>query len=68
MDKEIYRRVEVIAPVEDASLKEKLKNILCVYLADNVKARRFMPEGSYERVKVSPGVKRINRQTHFIGS
>ncbi|HKS26633.1 MAG TPA: polyphosphate kinase 1 [Pyrinomonadaceae bacterium] len=68
MPRNFDRRVEVIAPVEDARLKARLKEILEIYLADNVKARRLLPDGSYERITPAPGEKRINSQTYFIGA
>jgi polyphosphate kinase len=68
MPRNFDRRVEVIAPVKDERLKARLKEILDIYLADNVKARRLLPDGSYERVSPAPGEKKINSQTYFIGT
>ncbi|HEX8746972.1 MAG TPA: polyphosphate kinase 1 [Pyrinomonadaceae bacterium] len=68
MPRNFDRRVEVIAPVKDERLKARLKEILDIYLADNVKARRLLSDGSYERVKPAPSEKRINSQTYFIGT
>ena len=41
------RRVEVACPVEDAELRDFLADYLDRILADNVKARRLLPDGSY---------------------
>jgi len=53
MPRNLDRRVELLVPVEDAAVKQKLLRILKTHLQDNVKARRLLPGGSYERVKCS---------------
>jgi len=51
MPRNLDRRVEVLAPVRDARLIARLRDeILGVYLADNVKQRVMMPDGTYQRV------------------
>jgi polyphosphate kinase len=56
MPRNLVRRVEVMFPIEDPALKERLiKEILGVSLADNVKARRLSADGKYERLR--PGDK-----------
>ena len=51
MDRNLSRRVEVVFPIEPAELKHRLINeILAMCLADNVKARELLPDGSYRRV------------------
>jgi polyphosphate kinase len=51
MVRNLDRRVEVVAPVEDPKLKKYLKeDVLEVYLRDNVNARELQPDGSYVRV------------------
>lgn len=37
-------------PVEDETLKEKVRHILDVQLADNVKAHILQPDGTYEKI------------------
>lgn len=52
MPRNINRRVEALFPVEDEGLLRRLKDeILAAYLADNVKARRMQPDGTYKRLK-----------------
>ncbi len=66
MPRNFDRRVEVVAPVHDARLKDHLKNvILAAYLRDNVKARRLRPDGLYERIPRAPGEEGFNSQTFF---
>jgi len=51
MQRNLDRRVELLAPIEDPKLRRHLKEeILDVYLRDNVKARRLQPDGSYTRL------------------
>jgi len=50
MPRNLERRVEIMFPVEEESLKERLIHILNVLLEDNVKARVLMPDGTYERI------------------
>ncbi|MCR5452730.1 MAG: RNA degradosome polyphosphate kinase [Lachnospiraceae bacterium] len=49
MPRNLDRRVEIVFPVEDPSIKEKIKHILEVSLSDNLKAYYMQPDGSYAR-------------------
>jgi polyphosphate kinase len=63
MPRNINRRVEVLFPVQDVRLVQYLREeVLETYLSDNVKARRMLPDGSYERVKADPNASLINSQ------
>ncbi len=50
MPRNLERRVEILFPVEDPRLQEKLKHILAGQLKDNMKAHVLQPDGSYEKV------------------
>ncbi|NLL79293.1 MAG: RNA degradosome polyphosphate kinase [Clostridiales bacterium] len=50
MPRNLERRVEILFPVEDPDLKEKVMHILEGQLRDNVKAHVLMPSGEYEKV------------------
>ena len=50
MGRNLDRRVEIMTPVFDAHLIERLKRILDTYLADNVKARVMGSDGVFSRV------------------
>ena len=66
MPRNLDRRVEVIAPVENANLKNFLKNeYLAAYLRDNVKARELMPDGFYKRVSPEANEMEFNCQLSF---
>ncbi len=50
MPRNLDRRVEIIFPVLEETLKKKVKHILEVEMADNVKARILEADGTYTRV------------------
>jgi polyphosphate kinase len=51
MPRNLDRRVEVLFPVEDGSLREVVSDqILTLHLTDTVKLRRLQPDGSYAPV------------------
>ena len=51
MPRNFIRRVEIMVPVEDGALRARLlEEVLGLALADNVKARRLQPDGSYTRL------------------
>ncbi|HEY0003418.1 MAG TPA: polyphosphate kinase 1 [Pyrinomonadaceae bacterium] len=66
MPRNFDRRVEVVTPVYDRQLKHYLKDeVLSAYLRDNAKARRLLPDGTYERIKPAPGEERFDSQLYF---
>ena len=50
MPRNLDRRVEILFPVLDEKLKKRVKHILDVELADNLKAHVLQPDGNYEKV------------------
>ena len=67
MPRNLDRRVEQVFPVEDPALKEVIfSQILHVHMADNVQARRLLPNGSYERIQPAKGQSSINSQQWLI--
>jgi polyphosphate kinase len=54
MTRNLDRRVEAVAPVEDPDLREELQTILDVMLADNRKRWTMRPDGTYEQVRPAP--------------
>ncbi len=56
MPRNFDRRVEVMFPVEDGSLRERiLDDIVVTYLRENARARILMPDGKYVRAKPARG-------------
>jgi len=50
MGRNLDRRLEILFPVPKAKLRRRLVGILGTLFADNVKARRLLPDGTYEPV------------------
>jgi polyphosphate kinase len=63
MNRNIYRRIEVCFPIKDQHLKDQLKKILELQLADNTKASYL--DSSLENVRKSAGAGEpaVNAQT-----
>ncbi len=55
MPRNLYERVEVLTPILDPLLRERVRQeILQVYLADTVKARMLKSDGTYEKIAPPP--------------
>src|SRR5262249_38182501 len=67
MDRNLSRRVEVVFPIEQQELKQRLiREILTLSLADNAKARELLPDGSYRRVVAEANQPRLRSQERFL--
>ena len=67
MPRNLNQRVEILFPVEDKVLVRQIrKNILELYLSDNVKARLMKSDGTYTRLKPHSSRKSKNAQQIFI--
>jgi polyphosphate kinase len=67
MDRNLSRRVEVIFPVEHSDLKTRLiHEVLAICLADNVKARELLPDGTYRRVQRAADQPPVRSQERFL--
>ena len=64
MPRNLDKRVEIVFPVEDERLKEEVKHILEIQLADNVKAHVLQPDGRYEKID-KRGKVLLNSQDYF---
>src|SRR4051794_19028175 len=61
MPRNFQRRVEVMFPIEDEGLRDRVfDEILGIALMDNVKSRRLGPDGSYSRVRPEGGTSGVN--------
>jgi polyphosphate kinase len=66
MPRNFIRRIEAVFPIENPRLRRRMKEeLLGIPLADNVKAWRLKPDGTYERVSASPQ-KPIRSQLEFM--
>lgn len=67
MPRNLDRRVEVLFPVTDPAAMKRLKDeVLAIYLADNVKARRMHRDGTYTRRKLKQDKPAIDSQLHLL--
>jgi polyphosphate kinase len=67
MDRNLSRRVEVVWPIEQPELKQRLiREVLGTLMADNVKARELMSDGSYRRIAVETSQPRVRGQERFL--
>jgi polyphosphate kinase len=67
MDRNLSRRVEVVFPVEQPNLKQRLiREITATCLGDNMKARELLPDGSYRRIMPNDGQPRVRSQERFL--
>lgn len=66
MPRNLNRRVEISFPVEDPQNRVRLKDILEVYLRDNVKARELCADGSYLRRRPAEGEEPFSVQDYFL--
>jgi polyphosphate kinase len=67
MPRNLYRRVETLFPIEDEGVKKAIRDeILNIHLRDNVKARRLLADGNYERVNKADGEEDLNSQEWMI--
>jgi polyphosphate kinase len=75
MPRNLYERVEVMFPLKDALLRERIKHeILDAYLADNLKSRQLQKDGTYVRLwqaqgkrKPPAGASAFNVQEFLVG-
>lgn len=66
MSRNLDRRVEVLVPVNDPKLKERLQSIIDLYLADNVKSHVMLPDGTYLRLTPKEGEARVDAQEELL--
>jgi len=67
MPRNLFRRIEVVFPIEDGILCDRvIREILGVALADNTKARFLGADGIYRRAKIANGEKLRRSQVEFI--
>ena len=64
MPRNLDKRVEITFPVEDPDLKERIKEILNIQLADTLKAHIMQPDGSYEKQDLRGKIK-LDSQRYY---
>jgi polyphosphate kinase len=67
MPRNFFRRIEVIFPIEDGALRERITSeMLALLLADNTKARYLQPNGVYRLLPPKKNVPARTSQNEFI--
>src|SRR6516165_5497517 len=67
MPRNLYERVEVLFPLKDELLRQRIVNeILPAYLSDNVKARVLGPDGEYAYLRRGRNGKGFSVQEHLM--
>jgi polyphosphate kinase len=67
MPRNFHRRVEVMIPIVDPDIKNRLMNeIIAISRADNVKTWALRPDGSYARITPAAGETPLRAQSRFI--
>ena len=64
MPRNLDRRVEIVFPVEDESIKKEILHVLDLEFRDNVKAHILQPDGTYEK-QDKRGKVIVNSQMEF---
>jgi polyphosphate kinase len=67
MPRNFFRRIEVVFPVEDGVLRDRIiGEVLALPLADNVKARLLRADGSYHRPTLKKSEVPVRSQVEFM--
>ncbi len=65
MPRNLDRRVEIMFPLTDSSIKQQAAHILELELADNVQAHILQPDGTYVRANRTEQEEIVNSQLRF---
>jgi polyphosphate kinase len=67
MPRNLYERVEVLFPLKDPQLRERVvSEILEAYLSDTRKARVLSPDGTYGRLRAARNGRAFSAQDHLM--
>src|SRR5262249_60983217 len=66
MPRNLDRRVEVLAPVEDVALRARIAGVLDALLADTRFAWELRPDGTWTRVAPAPGEQPASAQERLM--
>ncbi|MEP7352838.1 MAG: polyphosphate kinase 1 [Acidobacteriota bacterium] len=66
MGRNLYRRVEVLFPIENPRLQARVLGILNLYLEDTRNARHMLSDGTYVHAKAKDGEVVVSAQARFL--
>jgi polyphosphate kinase len=66
MDRNLFRRIEVMFPILNEKLKQRLTGDLDTYLADNTQAWELLPDGEYRQVVPAEHEQAVSAQTKIL--
>ena len=66
MPRNFFRRVEIMIPVEDATIRARILEILQTTAVDSVKSWLLRPDGVYERVGQRAVLAPLRSQQRFV--
>ena len=56
MDRNFFRRIEIMFPILDTDIRQRLISDLDTYLEDNTQSWSLNADGEYQRIRAEPGV------------
>jgi polyphosphate kinase len=65
MTRNLDKRIELMIPVEEPSLKRRLVRVLEAFFQDNTQAYRLLPDGTSQRISRAKGQKTFRVQDQF---
>ena len=66
MDRNLYRRIEIMYPILDPGMKQRLIRDLDTYLADNTEAWELNPAGTYRHTSPRENENAISAQSTLL--
>jgi polyphosphate kinase len=66
MERNFFRRIEVMFPIVDPRLKARVIADLDTYLGDNTQAWELRSDGRYEHVRPAPGLEPLSAQSKLL--
>lgn len=67
MPRNLDRRVEILFPVEDEDIQQRIQEILDIQLKDTIRASQMNSDGTYDRIDLR-GKVRFDSQQYFVDS
>jgi polyphosphate kinase len=66
MTRNLHKRVELMFPIHEPALQDKIMTLLDIYWKDNTKSWRLLPDGNYEKLKPADGEQPFCAQEYLL--